>query len=140
MLRALELDLVISNECGDAPFEYWNGKNNYCKRVRKIAIEVEKRLGFVTGPGRYFWDYPRPAPVRGPTPLIPWTVPCFSPPIFNGDPSARWAGRGPGRGRGQGMPKNTPCRGPLSGAGRGMGPGARVFRGPGAPVTNSRND
>jgi len=30
-------------------------------------------VGFVTG--------------RGPTPLIPWTGPCFSPRIFNGDPS-----------------------------------------------------
>jgi len=46
-------------------------------------------------------------------------------------------GRGPERGQGQGMPKKTPRPRPLSGAGRGKGPGARVFRGPVRPVTNS---
>jgi len=35
------------------------------------------------------------------------------------------------------MPKKTPRPRPLSGAGRGKGPGARVFRGPVRPVTNS---
>jgi len=35
--------------------------------------------------------------------------------------------------------KDTPPR-PLSGAGRGKGPGARVFRGPVRPVTNSISD
>jgi len=45
MLRALELDLEMSNDCGvDALFEYWHDKNIYCKRVRKVAMEVEKRL------------------------------------------------------------------------------------------------
>ena len=28
-----------------------------------------------TGPGGYFWGNPRPAPVRGPPALIPWTGP-----------------------------------------------------------------
>jgi len=45
MLRALELDLAMSKECGvDAVFQYWHDKNIYFKRVRKIAMEVEKRL------------------------------------------------------------------------------------------------
>jgi len=45
MLRALELDLVMSKECGvDAVFQYWHDKNIYFKLVRKIAMEVEKRL------------------------------------------------------------------------------------------------
>jgi len=37
------------------------------------------------------------------------------------------------------MPKKTPRPRPLSGAGRGQGPGARVFRGPVRPVTNSND-
>ena len=45
MLRALELDLAMSKECGvDAGFQYWHHKNIYFKRVRKIATEVEKPL------------------------------------------------------------------------------------------------
>ena len=87
--------------------------------------------------GGYFLCNPRPAPVRGPPALIPWTGPRLLPPIFNGDPSGVWVGRGLERGQGQGMPKKTPCPRPLRGAGRGKGPGARVFRGPVRPVTNS---
>jgi len=49
-------------------------------------------------------------------------------------------GGGPERGQGQGMPKKTPRPRPLSGAGRGKGPGARVFRGPIRPVTNSTDN
>ena len=90
-----------------------------------------------TGPGGYVSGNPRPAPVRGPPALIPWTGPRLLPPIFNGDPSGVWVGRGPERGQGQGMPKKTPRPRPLSGAGLGKGPGARVFRGPVRPVTNS---
>ena len=45
MIRALELDLAMSKECSlDAVFQYWHDKNIYFKRVRKIAMEVEKRL------------------------------------------------------------------------------------------------
>ena len=45
MLRALELDLAMSKECGvDAVFQYWHDKNIYFKRVWKLAMEVEKRL------------------------------------------------------------------------------------------------
>ena len=87
--------------------------------------------------GGYFSGNPRPAPARGPPVLIPWTGPHLLPPIFNGDPSGVWVGRGPERGQGQGMPKKTPRPRPLSGAGRGKGPGARIFRGPVRPVTNS---
>jgi len=90
------------------------------------------------GRGGYFSGNPRPAPARGPPALIPWTGPHLLPPIFNGDPSGVWVGRGPERGQGQGMPKKTPRPRPLSGAGRGKGPGARVFRDPVRPVTNSR--
>ena len=46
-------------------------------------------------------------------------------------------GRGPGRGQGQGLKKETPRPGPLTGAGRGIEAGARRFRGPGGPVTNT---
>jgi len=87
--------------------------------------------------GGYVSGNHRPAPVRGPPALIPWTGPRLLPPIFNGDPSGVWVGRGPERGQGQGMPKKTPRPRPLSGAGRGKGPGAHVFRGPVRPVTNS---
>jgi len=45
MLRALELDLAMSKECGiDAVFQYWHDKNIYFHRVRKVAMGVEKRL------------------------------------------------------------------------------------------------
>ena len=90
-----------------------------------------------TGPGGYVSGNPRPAPVRGPPALISWTGPRLLPPIFNGDPSGLWVGRGPERGQGQGMPKKPHRSRPLSGAGRGKWPGARVFRGPVRPVTNS---
>jgi len=90
-----------------------------------------------TGPGGYVSGNARPAPVRGPPALIPRTRPSLLPPIFNGDPSGVWVGRGSERGQGQGMPKKTPRPRPLSRAGRGKGPGARVFRGPVRPVTNS---
>jgi len=89
------------------------------------------------GRGGYVSRNHRPAPVRGPPGLISSTGPRLLPPIFNGDPSGVWVGRGPERGQGQGMPKKTPRPRPLSGAGRGKGPGARVFRGPVRPVTNS---
>jgi len=57
----------------------------------------------------------------------------FLPSCFNGDPSGERAERG----QGPGTLKNTPCPRPFSGAGRGVGLGARVFRGPGRPVTNT---
>jgi len=45
MLRALELDLARSKECGvDAVFQYWHDNNIYFNLLRKIAMEVEKRL------------------------------------------------------------------------------------------------
>jgi len=44
------------------------------------------------------------------------------------------------QGRGRGMLKKTPHPRLLSGAGRGKGPGARIFRGSGHPVTNSNAD
>jgi len=90
-----------------------------------------------TGPGGYVSRNPRPAPVWGPPALIPCTGPRLLPPIFNRDPSGVWVGRGPERGQGQGMPKKTPRPRPFSGAVRGKGPGARVFRDPVRPVTNS---
>ena len=54
--------------------------------------------------GGYFWGDPRPAPVRGESPLIPCTGPRFSPPILTGIPSGEWAGRG---GAGARNPKKT---------------------------------
>ncbi|PWW75425.1 hypothetical protein C7212DRAFT_324854, partial [Tuber magnatum] len=45
MLRALELDLETATACGiDTVFKDWHDKNIYCQHVRKIAMEVEKRL------------------------------------------------------------------------------------------------
>ena len=45
MLRAPELDLAMSKECGvDAVFQYWHDNDIYFKRVRKIFMEVEKPL------------------------------------------------------------------------------------------------
>ena len=39
------LDLAMSKECGvDAVFQYWHGRNIYFKCVRRISMEVEKRL------------------------------------------------------------------------------------------------
>jgi len=100
----------------------------------KLADSI---LVFVTGRGGAGFHSPDPALTRGPPALIPWTGPRLLPPIFNGDPSGVWVGRGPERGQGQGMPQKTPRPRPLSGAGPGKGPGARVFRGPVRPVTNS---
>jgi len=89
------------------------------------------------GRGGYFSGNHRPAPLRGPPALIPWTGTRLLPGIFNGDPSEVWVGWGPEREQRQGMPKKTPRPRQLSGAGRGKRPGARVFRGPVRPVTNS---
>ena len=45
MLQTLKLDLAMSKECRvDLVFQYWHGKNIYFKLVRKIAMQVEKRL------------------------------------------------------------------------------------------------
>ncbi|CUS11284.1 unnamed protein product [Tuber aestivum] len=45
MLRALELDLETAKGCGiDTLFKDWHNKNIYCQHVRKIAMQVEKRL------------------------------------------------------------------------------------------------
>ena len=57
---------------------------------------------------------------------------------LTGGCSGHWTGRGPGRGQGQGLKKKTPRPGPLTGAGRGIETGARRFRGPRGPVTNTR--
>ena len=90
-------------------------------------------------PGRrgFFSRNPRPTPVWGLFARIPWMGPLFSPPIFNRGRLGDGRGRGPGREQGRGMSKNMPRPVPSSRAGRRKGPGARVFRGPGVPVTNS---
>jgi len=89
------------------------------------------------GQGEYVSGNPRPAPVRGPPALIPWTGPHLLPPIFNRGRSGVWVGRGPERGQGQGMPEKAPRTRPLSGARQGIGSGAGVFRAPVRPVANS---
>jgi len=91
------------------------------------------------GRGGYVSGNPRPAPVSGPPVLIPWMGPRLLPPIFNGDPSGVWVGRGPEWGQEQAMPKKAPRPRRLSGAGRGKGTGARVIRGPVRPVTKSNS-
>ena len=87
--------------------------------------------------GAYFVPFPRPAPVRGPATLIPWTGPHFSLPKIYGGLSGAWLGWGLGRGQGVEKGKNTPRPRPVSGPGRGISPGARVLWGPGGPVTNT---
>ena len=39
---------------------------------------------FTTGWGSYYRGDPRPAAIRGESPLIPWTGPRFSPPLLTG--------------------------------------------------------
>jgi len=51
--------------------------------------------------GGYFGGDPRPAPVRGESPLIPWMGPRFSPPVLTGSR----LGNGRARGQGQGTVK-----------------------------------
>ena len=87
------------------------------------------------GRGVYVSGNARPAPVRGPPALIPWTGPRLLPPIFNGDPSGVWVQRGPERDRGRECRKMHPAPGPrqLSRAGRGKGQGALVVWGPVPP-------
>jgi len=54
-----------------------------------------------TGRGGYFGGDPRPAPIRGESPLIPWMGPRFSPPVL----TRTRLGNGRGRGQGQGTVK-----------------------------------
>jgi len=103
-----------------------------------------------TGPGGYFSGNPRPAPVRGPPALIPWTGPRLLPPIFDGDGATfvtTYFWRGPvwgmggagawaGTGAGNAEKDNPPQAVEWGGAGKRAG--ARVLRGPVRPVTNSR--
>jgi len=63
------------------------------------------------GRGGYVSGNPRPAPVRGPPALIPWTGPHLLPPIFNGDPSGAWVGQGPEGDRGRGCRERHPALG-----------------------------
>jgi len=86
--------------------------------------------------GGIFWVIPTTPPLEAHPHLFPGR-PRLLPPIFNGDPSGVWVGRGPEPGQGQGMPKKTPRPRPFSGAERGKGLGARVFQRPVRPVTNS---
>jgi len=90
-------------------------------------------LVLVTGRGGAGFHSPDPALTRGPPALIPWTRPRLLRPIFNGDPSEVWVGRGPERAQGPGMPKKTPRPRPLSGAGREKGRGPVFFGALSAP-------
>ncbi|RPA89924.1 hypothetical protein L873DRAFT_1821970 [Choiromyces venosus 120613-1] len=52
MLRALELDLEMSAASGVAEvFKYWHDEKIYCRHVRGIAMEVEKRIVNMHGVG-----------------------------------------------------------------------------------------
>jgi len=78
------------------------------------GVEEGSRVEFVTGRGGagfhspgpalttgrwgYFGDDPRPAPVRGESPLIPWMGPRFSPPVLTGTSLGNRRGRGQGQG------------------------------------------
>ena len=116
-------------------------------RSRLVPPSVRYRAGLggfslarprpYTGPGGYVSGNHRPAPIRGPPALIPWTGPRLLTTIFNADPSGVWVGPGPDRGQVQGMRTKIPRPRPLSAAGCGQWPGAGIFRGPVRPVTNS---
>jgi len=57
------------------------------------------------GLGGYFGGNPRPAPVWGESPLIPWAGPCFPRPVL----METHLGNGRGRGQGQGtLKKDAP--------------------------------
>ena len=82
-----------------------------------------------TGWGGYFGGDPCPAPIRGESPLIPWTGPRFSPPVLTG------TRLGNGRGRGQGqrtLKKHAPPRAVQRG-GAGNWAGGPHFSGPRRP-------
>ena len=82
-----------------------------------------------TGRGGYFGGDPRPAPVRGESPLIPWTGPRFSPPGLTGT----LLGNGRGRGQGQGaLKKHAPPRAVQQGRAASWAGGPR-FSGPRRP-------
>ena len=83
--------------------------------------------------GAYFVPFSRPAPVRGPATLFPWTGPRFLPPKVYGGLSGAWPGWGLGRGLGEEKGKNTPRPRPVSGPGWGISPGGRVLWGPRRP-------
>ena len=89
------------------------------------------------GAGRGGFSLAVPRPYTGPEATHSLDGAPFFATNFYWGPVWVMGGVGPEWGQGQGMLENTPRPGPLSGAGRGMWPGARVFGGPGGPVTNS---
>jgi len=118
-----------------------------------VATRMSSDVVFVTGRGGAGFHSPDPALTRGrggmfrviPTPppsgAHPHSFPergpvCYHLFLTGTRLGYGWGGGLSGR-QGQGMPKKTPRPRPLSGAGRGKQPGARVFRGPVRPVTNS---
>jgi len=58
-----------------------------------------------TGRGGCFGGEPRPAPILGESPLIPWTGSRFSAPVLTGTRLGNWWGRGQGQGT---VKKHTP--------------------------------
>jgi len=85
------------------------------------------------GPGGYFEGNPRLAFARGLPPLIASTGPHLLLPIFGGNQSGVWGGRGPKRGEWQGMAKKTRGPWPLSREGRAKGRGPVFSGAPSAP-------
>jgi len=82
-----------------------------------------------TGRGGYFGGDPRPAPVRGESPLIPWTGPRFSPPVLTGTRLGNRRGRGHRQGT---LKKHAPPRAVQRG-GAGSWAGGPRFSGPRRP-------
>jgi len=147
----------MENECDDwdivPPFSYI-GISIWSSSACSTWLQVWNNHGgpklvFVTGRGGagfhspdpaltwgregYVSRNPRPAPVKGPPALIPWTGPRLLVRVFNGDPSGVWVGRWPERGQWQRMPNKTPRSRPLSVAGREKGRGPRFFGALSAP-------
>ena len=82
-----------------------------------------------TGGGGFWGAIPAPSPVRGESPLIPWTGARFSPPNLTG---AR-PGNGRGPGRGLGIPKKHAPPQAVQRGRAGNGAGSAIFGAPEAP-------
>jgi len=109
--RSLLLAILMMQGFGKRGQEMRSGlffRPSTMKQVKVEFVTGRGGAGFhspgpalTTGRGGYFGGDPRPAPVRGESPLIPWMGARFSPPVLTGT----CLGNGRGRGQGQGTVK-----------------------------------
>ena len=93
-----------------------------CRIIKHERDEIVISVRYGAGRGGYS---PRPLPIWGESPLIPWTVPCILPPIFNGGPAGEWLG--------QGVPKKDAPPQAVQRGEAGNGAGGPPFWGPRRP-------